>query len=64
MKSREQELIEKALRIKCERIDWLYQYSDNMKEYQAGVDAYAEIRELADALGQRGDDIINEYRKE
>lgn len=64
MKSKEQQLIEKALRLKCEKIDWLYQYSTNLQVYQAGVDAFAEIRQLADALGAEGDAIINEYRKE
>jgi len=64
VKSKEQQLIEKALRLKCENMDWLYQYTENMQEYQAGVDAFAEIRQLADALGPEGDAIIAEYRKE
>lgn len=64
MKSKDEQLIEKALRIKCQNMDWLYQYSNNMQVYQAGVDAYAEIRQLADALGAAGDAIIAEYQKE
>lgn len=64
MKTKEQELIEKALRIRCQQMDWLYQYSENLTEYQRGVDAFSEIRQLADALGQEGEKIIQEYRKE
>lgn len=64
MKTEEEKLIEKALRIKCERMDWLYQYSSDLNVYQKGVDQYALIRELADALGPEGDAIINEYKRE
>jgi len=63
VKSKEQELIEKALRIKCKNMDWLYQYSSNIREYQEGVDRYIEIRQLAEALGPDGEKIIEEYRK-
>lgn len=64
MKSREQKLIEKALRFKCQKMDWLYPYSNDLQVYQKGVDEYAEIKQLADALGIEGERIVNEYRKE
>jgi len=56
------ETLEEQLIRRLKAFDWTYQYSDDYSAWRSGEDSKARINNLVKTLGQRGEEIYDEYQ--